>query len=197
MPSILSMEMRLVFTLLGICATCGQAPWTGNMHPQIGFPSGCNIDKVNSCAPTYDSLRSAGQLWTCPAGNASKRTCATTAGASACVAGSGGNPTCTNLDADHPCCCPAAGCYTEPLFNWVIGVCRGSGCACGTSTAKSCAPQNQTGRCSASCTGPTVPCCFGADVSPLQPYYTEGSHARINYIGKDLLTLPSCSAIAV
>lgn len=150
------------------------------MHPTIGFPPNCNVSHVNACAPTYSALHSAGALWSCPAGNVSARTCAS---GGACVAGSGANPTCAALDADHPCCCPADGCHVEPLFNWIVGVCRGAGCACGTSTAKSCAPQNETGRCGAQCTGPTVPCCFGADVSPLTPYYNEGSHAVINYIG--------------
>ena len=26
------------------------------------------------------------------------------------------------------CCCPLDGCWTPPYFNWIIGVCKGSGC---------------------------------------------------------------------
>ena len=66
----------------------------------------------------------------------------------------------------------------EPLFNWIVGVCKGTGCACGTSTGKSCG----NGKCSNTCTGPTVSCCFGNDMTPIVPYYDEGTHAKINYI---------------
>ncbi len=32
------------------------------------------------------------------------------------------------------------------------------------------------------CTGPPVPCCFGNNVAPLEPFYAEGTHAKLNYI---------------
>ena len=145
------------------------------MHPKVGMPAGCDLARVNSCAPTYDALAAAGALWQCPAGANSTATC----GAGGCVQGTGDNPLCTGtLDDEHPCCCPRAGCAAEPLFNWIVGVCRGYGCACGNSSAKSCGD----GRCGGGCGGPMVPCCFGQDVSPLTPYYDEGTHAKVNYV---------------
>lgn len=165
-------------TLVSFFTLCiAQAPWTGNMHPTINFPSGCDITKTNDCAPSYTTLQNAGVLWKCPDGTSSEATC----GSSGCIEGSGNNPLCS-LNSTSPCCCPKNGCYTEPLFNWIIGVCKGAGCACGNSKSKSCAPQNRTNQCSDTCTGETVPCCFGNDVSKLQPYYDEGTHAKINYI---------------
>ena len=149
------------------------------MHPQLGFPPGCSVSSTNACSASYAALSSAGALWPCPAGSPSASTC----GASGCVPGEGvDNPLCMHLNATHPCCCAAAGCAVEPLFNVVIGVCKGKSCACGGSTANSCAPQGQGDRCGADCTGAVVPCCFGADVTPLEPYYQEGSHAVINYL---------------
>lgn len=161
----------------GAALVAGQAPWSGDMHPGIGFPVGCNLTRVNDCAPSYSTLQSAGALWPCPAGNSTEGTCG-----SDCVVGSGSNPLCMNLDADHPCCCAAPGCAVAPQFNWIVGVCKGDGCACNGATSNSCAPQNRSGQCSSTCTGPVVPCCFGADVTPLAPYYQEGTHAVINYI---------------
>ena len=29
------------------------APWSGNMHPQNGFPPSCDITRQNSCTPSY------------------------------------------------------------------------------------------------------------------------------------------------
>lgn len=130
---------------------------------------------TDNCAPTYAALNSSGSLWPCPDGNSSTTTC----GAGGCEAGTGDNPLCMNLDASTPCCCPRAGCNAEPLFNWIVGVCKGPSCACGTSHAPSCTPQNQTGRCGSHCTGADVPCCFGADVTPLEKYYDEGTHAKV------------------
>ena len=169
----------MVLPLL-LAAAAAQAPSSGNMHPQIGFPVGCDLEKTGSCAPTYVDLSSAGVLWPCPSGDASAATC----GAAGCKTGTGENPLCDGLSASEPCCCPAAGCHAQPLFNTVIGVCKGTSCACGSTgtRANSCAPQNETGRCAADCTGPSVPCCFGVDVSPLVPFYAEGTHAKINYL---------------
>jgi hypothetical protein len=132
------------------------------------------------CARSYATLQSAGALWPCPNGSPSNSSCG--AGEGACEPGTGDNPLCMNLDAGTPCCCPKAGCWVEPRFNWIVGVCKGAGCACGGASAPSCAPQNRTDRCAADCTGPVVPCCFGADVTDLQPYYDEGTHAKVNYI---------------
>jgi len=162
----------LLLSIFAIYA--GSAPWTGNMHPTIGFPDGCDITRVNNCAPSYQTLASNNALWACPDGNAVSDSCAATG----CVTGSGGNPTCTGLNNTSPCCCAKPGCYVEPLFNWIIGVCKGTGCACGSSSAPSCG----NGKCGGTCTGATVPCCFGNDVSPLVPFYNEGSHVKLNYI---------------
>lgn len=150
------------------------APWTGNMHPQIGFPDNCDITKTNNCAPSYSTLQSAGVLWPCPDGASTTGTCASTG----CVTGSGGNPVCNGLNATNPCCCAKQGCYVQPLFNWIIGVCKNNSCACGSSTAPSCG----NGKCGGSCNGASVPCCFGNDVSPLVPFYSQGSHVKLNYI---------------
>jgi len=69
--------------------------------------------------------------------------------------------------------------------------------ACGRggkhSTAPSCAPEGYPGYCenlatippyklgNASCTGEVVPCCRGADLTPLLPWFEKGSQARLNY----------------
>ena len=149
-------------------------------HPEQGFPAGCNVSITGNCAPTYSALNETGALWPCPTGNSSSATC----GSGGCEQGTGENPLCMNLNAETPCCCAKAGCNAEPLFNWIVGVCKGPSCACGSSHAPSCAPQNQTGRCGSKCTGADVPCCFGADVSPLQEYYDEGTHAKVPGGGK-------------
>ena len=140
----------------------------------------CNVSITGNCAPTYSALNETGALWPCPTGNSSSATC----GSGGCEQGTGENPLCMNLNAETPCCCAKAGCNAEPLFNWIVGVCKGPSCACGSSHAPSCAPQNQTGRCGSKCTGADVPCCFGADVSPLQEYYDEGTHAKVPGGGK-------------
>lgn len=157
-----------------VAAVAAQAPWSGNMHPALGFPAGCDLNATNGCSPTYAALAAGGALWPCPAGDAAPGTC----GAGGCVEGSGSNPLCMHLDAGSPCCCPAPGCAAGPLFNWIVGVCRGDGCACGGATAASCGG----GKCGGGCGGPVVPCCFGVDVSDLVPYYNEGTHAVVNYI---------------
>ena len=156
----------------------------GHQHPSIGFPDGCNINVTGSCAPTYDTLQQAGVLWPCPA---DKKTSASTW--PTCAAGEGSNPLCTGrLNESCSCCCPAAGCYSEPLFNTVIGVCKGASCACGGSSTRgpSCAPQGEADRCgsvgSTTCTGESVACCMGSDVERLVPFYDEGTHAKLNYL---------------
>ena len=144
------------------------SPWTGNMHPSLGLGANpkCNWTTLANCAPTYDQLSKANALWPCPSGAAEEGTC----GFDSCVEGVGPNPLCGGLlNETSPCCCPKAGCYTSPRFNTVIGICRGYGCACGDSTAPSCAPQGKPGQCGGSvegqtCDGKVVRCCFGADV---------------------------------
>ncbi len=78
------------------------------------------------------------------------------------------------------------GCYTEPLFNQIIGVCKGEGCACGGSVAPGCAPEGSPERCGTlngrQCSGSQVRCCFGANVSELVPFYDLGTQAIINYM---------------
>jgi hypothetical protein len=113
-----------------------------------------------NCAPTYDQLDSVGKLWPCPTGQPKSGCC----GADTCVqsiTNGTGNPTCPGqLNATHSCCCPMEGCYTEPLFNTVIGVCKGEGCACGGSVAPGCAPDGDSTKCGSykgtKCTGATV-----------------------------------------
>lgn len=166
----------LALSLLALRAAAQGSPWTGNMHPTIGFPPGCNITQPNACAPTYEALGAAGALWPCPTGEATSRTCAHEL---QCVAGAGANPTCQGLSAASPCCCPAPGCAAEPQFNSVIGVCKGGSCACGAGAR---APSCGAGRCGSQCNGSVVPCCFGADVSALEPYYNLGTRAKINYL---------------
>ena len=61
------------------------------------------------------------------------------------------------------------------------GVCKGAGCACGASVAPSCGGVGAA-ECGFVCTGPPVPCCFGNNVAPLEPFYAEGTHAKLNYI---------------
>lgn len=167
----------LALLLLALRAHAQGSPWTGNMHPSIGFPPGCNISQTGSCAPTYAALNASGALWPCPSGAPTNLTCGA---AYACVPGEGDNPTCGALSPRAPCCCPRAGCSAAPLFNWVIGVCKGGSCACGAGGTQ--APSCGSGRCDAKCAGAPVPCCFGTDVSALMPAYAEGTHAKINYV---------------
>ena len=171
--------------LLALAAA--QAPWTGDMHPTItGFTApSCNLSNTGSCAPSYEDLDAAGALWPCPDGAPGPGTCGALDHCVPSLDPSSGNPLCPHqLNASSPCCCPAAGCYAAPQFNWIVGVCKGASCACGSThtTDFSCAPENETDRCGAHCTGAKVPCCFGADVSDLVPYYEEGTHALVNYI---------------
>ena len=126
------------------------SPWSGNMHPQNGFPPACDISTPNSCAPSYAELDSARQLWPCPRGDATSDTCG---GDGRCVIGEGA--VCNNLSSVSPCCCPRVGCRckhvkgcvsalafllrvfsmsgcdiftaffsAQPLFNWIIGACK-------------------------------------------------------------------------
>ena len=126
------------------------SPWSGNMHPQNGFPPACDISTPNSCAPSYADLDSARQLWPCPRGDATSDTCG---GDGRCVIGEGA--VCNNLSSVSPCCCPRVGCRckhvkgcvsalafllrvlsmsgcdiftaffsAQPLFNWIIGACK-------------------------------------------------------------------------
>ena len=119
----------MIYALALGLSVLSSSPWAGDMHPRIGFPENCSLDVVNQCAPTYDALASAQKLWACPSGN---RIPGSTWPAQ-CVPGTGsGNPLCATLNASASCCCPAEGCYAEPRFNTVIGVCKGGGCACGS-----------------------------------------------------------------
>lgn len=155
------------------------AAWTGDMHPELGFSSNpaCDINgTLQSCFPGYDTLSGAGKLWPCPDGKPEADSCA--ASGRGCVEGQGDNPLCMNLSAANPCCCAKKGCAAAPRFNQIIGVCRGEGCACGSSSAPSCGG----GRCDASCKGETVRCCFGNDVSDLVQYYDAGSEVTLNYM---------------
>ena len=157
----------------------------GSMHPQTGFPPSCNLSVTFDCAPTYSDLKAASELWQCPAGD---RTPAST-WPEQCVAGSGSNPLCPGeLSNTSPCCCPKAGCYSEPRFNTVLGVCKGGSCACGSSktSAPSCAPEGAADKCAnlgaTPCSGPQVACCFGNNVERLVPFYDEGTKAVVNYL---------------
>ena len=156
----------------------------GSMHPDHGFPAGCDLTATGACAPSYAALQSAGELWKCPSGAKTSSSTWPT-----CVAGSGPNPLCAGeLNASRSCCCPLAGCYAEPKFNTIVGVCKGGSCACGSNKtqAPSCAPEGDADSCSnlgpKACTGPAVPCCFGQDVSRLVPFYEAGTSAEINYL---------------
>ena len=179
--------LRGAVLILYVCVQATDAQ--GSMHPQIGFPPNCNLSVAFSCAPTYERLAQGSALWPCPK---AARTAASTWPAQ-CVAGQGGaNPLCPGeLTEASPCCCPSDGCYAEPNFNTVIGVCRGASCACGGSAtrAPSCAPEGAPYRCGqqlagggAACTGDSVPCCFGNDVTRLVPFYDAGTRAKINYL---------------
>jgi hypothetical protein len=183
----------LLYALLTVAAAAAApaaappgANWSGSMHPSIPMPASCNLSyfdtSKNGCAPTYGDLFDADALWPCPGGANTSAACA---GAGGCVPGvpigDSTNPVCqVGLSDATPCCCPKQGCSAEPLFNWVVGVCRGAGCACSNFSAPSCGAGS--GKCSAACSGPRVPCCFDNDVTPLVPFYEEGSHARVNYI---------------
>merc|ERR1711871_449131 len=176
----------VLFAALG-GAHAGGAPWSGDMHPELGLGAGaaCNYTTLVGCEPSYGQLKAAGALWGCPDGRRTKDTC----GWSGCVqsATGGGNPLCRGqLNDSSPCCCPKDGCYTAPLYNTVIGVCKGTGCACGDSTAPSCAPQGNAEQCGGSfnghkCNGTLVRCCFGSNVDPLVKFYDLGTQAVVNY----------------
>ncbi len=153
------------------------SPWTGNMHPQIGFPDNCNITRTGDCSPTYQTLNKSGVLWPCPDGNSTEGTCGADQN---CMVGTGDNPICDGLSEKQPCCCAKQGCRATPQFNWVIGVCKGDSCACGSMGDE--APSCGAGKCGKNCNGTKVPCCFGEDVTPLVPTMTEGTHAKVNYI---------------
>ena len=170
----------------------GGAKWTGDMHPalSLGNNPACNHETLQNCAPTYKQLSDAGELWPCPDGKPTTKTCGApgTCGAHGqCVPGTGSNPLCSGkLTPDRPCCCPMDGCYTEPLYNTVIGVCKGKGCGCGDAQAPSCAPQGAPDACGGAhhghtCDGPVVPCCFGANVEELQKFFDIGTQAVLNY----------------
>jgi hypothetical protein len=154
------------------------ADWSGDMHPRVGFPDNCNLTVGGDCAPDYATLSSASALWPCPNGQEKSDW------PTSCEPGAGENPLCHDLSESNPCCCPLDGCYASPLFNTVIGVCKGDACACGSTrtTAPSCAPQGHAGRCDGSCTGESVACCFGNDVSGLVPFWDTGSEVVLNYL---------------
>jgi hypothetical protein len=198
------MVVLLAAPALGLGVAADVAPLgggKGHQHPRFGFPHNCSLEIVNSCSATYEQLSAAGELWPCPAGDDVDLPL----WPQECVRGATtGTPpnTCTasDLNSSHPCCCPATGCYTAAQFNTVIGVCQGGSCgpsACGRggkrSTAPSCAPQGFPGYCdnlktippynkgNESCSGEAVPCCRGADLTPLLPWFEKGSKARLNY----------------
>jgi hypothetical protein len=176
----------------------------GYQHPWLGFPPKCSLTVVNSCAPSYAELAANDELWPCPAGRKPTPRPGENGSSSwpvgRCVpgAGAGGAAGCTaaQLNQSHPCCCAADGCWAQPRFNTVIGVCRGNSCACGGAgtTAPSCQPEGFPDSCgktpwnapdpasrSRNCTGSSVPCCHTADVSRLVPFYDIGSRAVLNY----------------
>lgn len=173
------LHLLLLCSLLGTVTSTG-SPWTGNMHPQINFPQNCNISITGDCSPTYEDLNRSSALWPCPSGLVTSDTCGSS---TQCMIGEGvDNPVCHGLTPTQPCCCPKVGCAVTPHYNFVIGVCKGPSCACGSTktTAPSCGAGS--GRCDSKCSGPPVACCFGTDVTPLVPYYEEGTHAKINYL---------------
>ena len=91
----------LLLLMRGPCASAQGSPWTGDMHPSIGFPPACDIQRAQSCAPTYAQLEAAGKLWPCPDGNRSSATCS--AGYQCVPANVPGYPLCNGLDSRAPC----------------------------------------------------------------------------------------------
>ena len=103
--------------------------WTGKMPGPGGGGSCPSPVQSETCpvTPSYEELQSMKVLWPCP--NATKQTGEKYYGA--CTPGSGNNPLCYNFNPTTPqfgCCCPSDGCWTSPNFNWILGVCKGSGC---------------------------------------------------------------------
>ena len=154
----------------------------GHMHPNVtGWDRpGCDRSTLVGCAPSYAQLENASLLWDCPSGAQSPRACG--CGSSGCTPGAGSNPLCAHFSSGEACCCPRQGCYATPEFNQIIGVCRGNGCACGGNQNPSCAPEGRPDQCGNECSGASVPCCFGADVSGLTPFYDRGSQVTLNYM---------------
>eukprot|EP00041_Stephanoeca_diplocostata_P015178 m.288066 g.288066 ORF g.288066 m.288066 type:complete len:506 (-) comp19954_c0_seq4:193-1710(-) len=174
----LSAEPKLYLVLLFLCDASAKS-WTGNMHPAVGFQPSCNISNLKGCAPSYEDLATAGDLWKCPDGIPSHGTC----GYEHCMPGSGDNPQCIgNLTDEQPCCCPKEGCYATPRFNQIIGVCRGDSCACGDMYAPSCAMNGHPDKCDDKCNGTSVRCCFGNNVEELVSFYNSGSRVTLNYL---------------
>ena len=106
------------------------------MHPWLGLGSGtnCNLTTLQGCAPSYAQLKANDSLWTCPSGLKREGTC----GFGNCVESAAGGALCGGqLNASSPCCCPKGGCYTEPQYNTVIGVCRVTAFSAATNPAGS------------------------------------------------------------
>lgn len=106
-------------------AGCG---WSGHM-PGPGGSGPCPSPvSSQTCpvTPSYQEIQSQGNLWPCPSYTRS------TGGKyyGNCTNGEGSNPLCYNFNPTTSlgCCCPLDGCWTPPYFNWILGVCKGSGC---------------------------------------------------------------------
>ena len=154
----------------------------GSMHPDHG-PAGCDLTATGACAPSYETLQGAGELWKCPSGKTSARRGRP---ASPARAPSRSAPASSTRRGRAAARWRAA---SEPKFNTIFGVCKGGWkCACSSNKtqAPSCAPEGDADSCSnlgpKACTGPAVPCCFGQDVSRLVPFYEAGTSAEINYL---------------
>ena len=102
-------------------AGCG---WSGHM-PGPGASGPCPSPVSNQTCPVTPTYQQIQSLWPCPSYNR------TTGGQyyGNCTTANGSNPLCTNFTPiTLGCCCPLDGCWTPPYFNWIIGVCKGSGC---------------------------------------------------------------------
>ena len=98
-------------------ARARKAPCT----PTTASRPAATITATGIVRAAYAALQSAGELWKCPSGAKTSSSTWPT-----CVAGSGPNPLCAGeLNASRSCCCPLAGCYAEPKFNTIVGVCKG------------------------------------------------------------------------
>ena len=115
--------LKVDLVLADGCNSSGIMPGPGGSGP---CPS---PDQSETCpvTPSYGDLQSMSVLWPCP--NATKQT-----GEQYYRNGNCTPPDNTNVCAFDPvtpqfgCCCPIDGCWTPPYFNWILGVCKGSGC---------------------------------------------------------------------
>ena len=104
------------------CGWSGHMPGPGGIRP---CPSPVS-SQTRPLTPSYRQVQSqVNRLWPCPSYTRS------TGGQyyGNCTNGEGSNPLCTNFNPTTSlgCCCLLDGWWTPPYFNWIIGVCKGSG----------------------------------------------------------------------